>query len=413
MRDRLYLFSDTDWSSVEQQQLKKMREEIASVNGDRLLNTAVDDMARYFESKYSIEVPTLKKEEIVVDQREAQIDVRYDPRRWIEDRSRPVYVPGTEVEVEIPFTGEPEVFRVQPTSATSNPPRAEVRPTALIIRISGTDLTAEGVQQTITQTISEVESHLTTLRTNAAGLNQRLLPQAKTVIESRRQKLLSDRNLVGALGFKMKPREGVQRTYVAPEVKRKLAPTMPVASSAPYKPEPVLNQDDYEHILNVLENMAHVMERSPSAFHDMDEEALRTHFLVQLNGHYEGQATGETFNYEGKTDILVRSGNKNIFIAECKFWGGAKQLSEAIDQLLGYSSWRDTKTAVVIFNRNRDFSRVLSAIPEAVKQHPNFKREVAGSTETRFRYCFAHRDDANRELLLTLLAFNVPAPPSK
>jgi hypothetical protein len=72
--------------------------------------------------------------------------------------------------------------------------------------------------------------------------------------------------------------------------------------------------------------MVHVMERSPSAFHHMDEEALRTHFLVQLNGHYEGQATGETFNYEGKTDILVRSGDRNIFIAECKFWGGPKKL---------------------------------------------------------------------------------------
>ena len=56
--------------------------------------------------------------------------------------------------------------------------------------------------------------------------------------------------------------------------------------------------------------MAQVMERSPSAFSTMDEESLRSHFLVQLNGHYEGQATGETFNYEGKTDILIRSEGK-------------------------------------------------------------------------------------------------------
>ncbi|MCX7155123.1 MAG: hypothetical protein NTW45_01600 [Rhodocyclales bacterium] len=410
MRDRQYLFSDADWFSVEQNQLKKMQEEIAAVNGDRLLNTAVDDLARYFESKFKIEVPALVTEEIVVDQREAKIDVRHDPRRWIDDRSRPVYVPGTELEVEIPFTGDSEVFRVRPTSYTMSPPRAEVRSNALVLRISGTDLTADGVQQSINQTINEVQSHLSTLRTNTAGLNQQLFQGAKTSIESRRQKLLADRNLVGALGFKMKQRDGNQRTFSAPEVKRKIAPTMPPASSAPYKPEPVLNDDDYEHILSVLDNMAHVMERSPSAFHHMDEEALRTHFLVQLNGHYEGQATGETFNYEGKTDILVRSGDKNIFIAECKFWGGPKKLSETIDQLLGYSSWRDTKTAVIIFNRNRDFSRVLATIPEAAKQHPNFKRELAGRTDTRFRYCFSHRDDANRELLLAILVFDVPTP---
>jgi hypothetical protein len=52
--------------------------------------------------------------------------------------------------------------------------------------------------------------------------------------------------------------------------------------------------------------MTHVMEQSPHAFVKMGEEDLRTHFLVQLNGVYEGQATGETFNFEGKTDILIR-----------------------------------------------------------------------------------------------------------
>lgn len=410
MRDRQYLFNDADWFSVERNQLQKMAEEIAAVNGDRLLNTAVDDLARYFESKFNVEVPALITEEIVVDQRETKIDVRHYPRGWIDDRSRPAYVPGTEVEVEIPFTGDAEVFRVQPTSYTLNPPRAEIRSNALVLRISGTDLSAEGVQQSINQTINNIQSYLSTLRTNAAGLNQQLFQRAKTAIESRRQKLLADRNLVGALGFKMKQRDGNQRTFSAPEVKRKIAPVMPTASSTPYKPEPVLNNEDYEHILGVLDNMVHVMERSPSAFHHMDEEALRTHFLVQLNGHYEGQVTGETFNYEGKTDILVRSGDKNIFIAECKFWGGPKKLTETIDQLLGYSSWRDTKTAVIIFNRNRDLSRVLAVVPETAKQHPNYKREIAGNTETRFRYCFSHGDDANRELLLTILVFDVPTP---
>jgi hypothetical protein len=183
---------------------------------------------------------------------------------------------------------------------------------------------------------------------------------------------------------------------------------MPPASSITYKPEPALAAADYEHILGVMHGMTQVMELSPSAFHDVDEEALRSHFLVQLNGHYQGQATGETFNYEGKTDILIRSDGRNIFIAECKFWSGPKGLGETIDQLLGYSSWRDTKTAVVLFNRNRDFSKVLATIPEAVREHPQFKRELPGSSETTFRYMFANKDDRNRELHLTVMAFDVP-----
>ena len=111
-------------------------------------------------------------------------------------------------------------------------------------------------------------------------------------------------------------------TYTAPQVRRKIAPKMPPSTSGTFKPEPILEEAEYQHILEVIESMVKVMERSPKDFHHINEETLRSHFLVQLNGQYEGQATGETFNSHGKTDILVRSDDRNIFIAECKFWGG-------------------------------------------------------------------------------------------
>jgi hypothetical protein len=34
---------------------------------------------------------------------------------------------------------------------------------------------------------------------------------------------------------------------------------------------------------------------------------------IQLNGQCEGQATGETFNYEGKTEVLIRHEGRNLF----------------------------------------------------------------------------------------------------
>jgi len=62
-------------------------------------------------------------------------------------------------------------------------------------------------------------------------------------------------------------------------VRRKIKPTIPPASTKPYKPEPVLSNDDYEHIIGVIQNMAEVMERSPSAFETIDEESLRSLFF--------------------------------------------------------------------------------------------------------------------------------------
>lgn len=408
MRNRELLFSSVSWLDVERHQLQEMRKAIAALDGNRLLNTSVEDLVAYFVEKFQIEIPTLLIEEIAVDQRETQIDVSRDQNRMISDRSRPFHIVGTEVEVEIPFSGESEAFKVQPTTYTMSPPRAEVRGNVLLLRIVGTSLDGERVRSDIDRVVTDIQSHLKTLRGNAQGLHSQLPGEARSAIESRRQKLLADRNLVAGLGFKMKQRPGTTQTYTAQEVRKKLAPSLPAASTAPYKPEPTLSSADYEHILGVLQNMVHVMERSPSAFETMDEESLRSHFLVQLNGHYEGQATGETFNYEGKTDILVRAEGKNIFIGECKFWSGPKMLTETINQVLGYTSWRDTKVAVIIFNRNKDFSRVLGAISDTAKAHRNFKRELGGSTDTVSRYCFAHKDDRNRELFLTILAFDVP-----
>jgi DNA-binding response OmpR family regulator len=169
-----------------------------------------------------------------------------------------------------------------------------------------------------------------------------------------------------------------------------------------------LTVTEYDHILQIVQNMGQAMERSPNAFKGMGEEDLRQHFLVQLNGQFAGRATGETFNYTGKTDILIRSNGKNVFIAECKFWTGPKGFAATIDQLLGYVNWRDTKTAILLFNRNRNFSYVLSKVPDIVKGHPCFKRQIGIEEETVFRYLFQRPDDPQREFQLAVLAFDIP-----
>lgn len=408
MHRRNYLFSKVDWFSMQEHRKNEMFEEIENYNGNKLLNTPLDDLAEYFKKKYWINVPILHEDKIVADQREVQIDVSHDPMRCISDRSKPFYIHGTEIEIVIPFEGDEVAFNIKPSRYTLSPPNAEIKGNTIIIRIQGVDLTIERVESQINRTISDIRSYLENLRRDVKQFNDSLFSLAQSAIKKRRKKLLKDHSLLAGLGFPLKERADINKTYVAPEVRRKIVPSPPVASSAPYTPEPVLDGKHYEDILNVIEHMALVMERSPSAFVNMDEESLRTHFLVLLNGLYEGSATGETFNYMGKTDILIRVKDKNIFIAECKFWRGPRKLTETIDQILSYSSWRDTKVAVIIFNKNKNFSAVLDAIPSTIKKHPNYKKSISQDSETRFRYIMSHRNDPSREMILTVLAFDVP-----
>lgn len=62
----------------------------------------------------------------------------------------------------------------------------------------------------------------------------------------------------------------------------------------------------------------------------------------------------------GKTDILLRADSRNVFIAECKFGRGPAAMAEAVDQLLGYLSGRDTKAAILRFHRGRNFTDVVA-----------------------------------------------------
>lgn len=405
-----YLFCHGDWFAVAEEQKKRLVRDIEGLAENRILNAVPGDLCNYYVSEYVVHVPVLDEASIEVDRREAQIDVSRDPMRFDYGEGRPIYVTGTTINVFVPFSGDAGVFKIRPTTYTTSFPRAVVQGQQLVLSLTGTNLNGDQLKLQIEAALREIKQYLGWLANDARGLNSQLEPLARSTIERRRQKFLADRDLVASLGYPLKMRADAPQTFRAPEVRRRVRLAPPAASAAPFKPEPALSMEDYEHILSVMENMALVMERSPSAFRTMGEEDLRQHFLVQLNGHYEGNATGETFNYEGKTDILIRSGGRNLFIAECKYSDGPKKLIETIDQLLGYLSWRDTKAAIVLFNRQKDFSRVAGSIRGIVKAHPNFKRELAHRSETSTRYVLRMKDDPNREMTLSVLAFDVPQP---
>ena len=88
-----YLFHGPEWFAVEEHQRRSLQSEIDAIDGNRLLNTSVDDLCAFFEEKFRINVPALQEDRIVVSQEETKIDVSQDPMRFIRDRSQPFYHP--------------------------------------------------------------------------------------------------------------------------------------------------------------------------------------------------------------------------------------------------------------------------------------------------------------------------------
>lgn len=231
-------------------------------------------------------------------------------------------------EVEFPYTGATGLFRHMPASHDLNPPKARLDQKAykgtVIISVVGEDLSPETVKTEVDKELVKFDRYIAFQEFEIKPFNSTLKRFVRDQITARKEKVLRARNVAASLGYPMRRREGAPETYITPVVRRRFCVTSVQKGS--FAPEPTIDEAEYQHILSIIQNMTLVMERSPSAFSKMPEETLRDHYLVQLNGQYES-ATGETFNAEGKTDILVKDGSRNVFIAECKIWYGINCIS--------------------------------------------------------------------------------------
>jgi hypothetical protein len=318
---------------------------------------------------------------------------------------------GLELILAAPYNGCKEVFDLQPVRRHE---RGDLRTRVWIgegeirLIVRGDDQAADRLKAETSGALELIQKNLDEGAKAVAQHNGLLKQWARQALATRREQAGSYQAMVETLGFPLRRRPDADAKKEITLVRRESGTTMGSTARPRPEPEPELQERDYDQILADLERMGSVMERDPGAFGSLREEALRAILLVPLNLMYEGQATGETFNYEGKTDILIRSGGRNVFIAECKFWSGPNGLADTIDQILGYLCWRDTKAAIVLFNRVRQMTTVLSKIVPTVENHPNHIETVEQEGETRFRFTMSHRDDPERQITLTVLVLDVP-----
>src|SRR5438105_501646 len=114
-----------------------------------------------------------------------------------------------------------------------------------------------------------------------------------------------------------------------------------------------LPEAEYESIIGALRRALGSMEEAPKSYESQGEEALRHVLLTALNAAFASSTTAESFRGKGKTDLLVRIGGRVVYVGECKIWSGPAALHEALDQLLGYGTWRDSGLGLVLFVRSK------------------------------------------------------------
>lgn len=281
------LFYPGDLSEALRTKVQEVKAAIDNHDGNRLLNTNLDDLVAYFVAVGTVEPVVLLEDKATVDQGEARYDVRHRFEYGVLDQSRPQFVPGTRLTLHVPFSGEADLFKFKASTFSLNPPRGTVRGSELTFTYVAPQAEAAGAKQYFDSQLRSVHQALTWTNGDVGKHNASLEPTVREWVQARRLRLLDNQSVAASLGYPLRSRPDAPRTYALPDVRRKIPPAPPPASSAPFVPEPALDDAVYEQILQVLGNMVRVMEQSPDAFAEMKEEDLRTHFLVQLNGQFE------------------------------------------------------------------------------------------------------------------------------
>jgi hypothetical protein len=403
-------FHDGDTYSTLGGHVEKIVAEINALDNGYVLKASPTELEQYFLDKTLVRpLVLLVDDRHIENQQGVDVDVTGDFRRGVFPGEQ-ASVRGTKLDVAIPFEGDPILWKLRAsTFSMSGYPELTIRNDRIIFSISFPDDTANPVEvrAEIDRETKALADAVTYLRRDVEQHNASAPTRIRQALEQKRKLAEATSGVVGGLGIPVKRKEG-EPAFVLPVKRREQPAQRPAVAAGKYEPEPFLDQKEYEHILDVLRSMSLVIERSPGAFASLDEEAIRNHFLIQLNGHYEGTATGETFNAAGKTDILIRAGNKNVFIAECKFWRGPKAFTESIDQLLGYLAWRDSKCALLVFNTTRDSSSVRQKMHEAMQLRPEHKKTIFHTPDGDARYTLIRQSDPGREITVTTQLYDIP-----
>jgi hypothetical protein len=174
------LFCKADLHAVIDAQHRSMRGEI---DPDRLLNTPIDDLVVYFAEKFRIEVPTLRRDDALLD----------EPRETyqaINDYGRQIRIPSTLIRLTVPFDGEQNMFYVRPSTFDMAPPRATVTSNGVVLELIVRNSEQDQVKNTLNQALNDIERYLGWQCPAIDGFNTNLADQARQAIEARRTRLL-------------------------------------------------------------------------------------------------------------------------------------------------------------------------------------------------------------------------------
>ena len=378
---------------------------VQNLSCEDILRTTPEETLASVLGTHGRERTRLKRDTTRSRQTETRIDVQHDVMRG-GPHGRPVYVAGVKIELVTTFTG-PDVFALRPSRFSTSTPCGYVQNDTIVvgccIPMDVLERDRDEAALEMRRAIDRIEAILQHIEADTYNWESQLHDLLKQKIETRRNNCLAMQETSRLLGVRTEDDSADTTTYTVPIPRhqpRKSA--SPPRTREPSSAEPRINDEDFASIIANIQRTLALFERLPRGRVKAPEEHLRDGIITTLQPL--GPATGESYSKRGKSDIYLPHDGHAVFLAECKWWQGKKAFAEkALPQLLDrYVIWRDTHTAMILFIRNKNATRVISEAIDAIRSHPRYVTELEciGDVPT-FR--FHHDGDEAHFLTLALL----------
>lgn len=317
-------------------------------------------------------------------------------------------VAAQRVDFFVPVAGDAYILGYRAsTSSLSGAPELDVRNSEIVFSITSQELDLAAVNAQVAAFQTRVDQFAAWVNSDVAQWLPRLRAEVLAAAHRRKKRLDDAAAFSSAFDVPVRPAPGARQISIPLARKTVRVTDRPSArASATAAAEPQLADAIYEDVVRTLRAVGNSFERLPRTATNFNEEELRDVLLFILNSNFEGSARGEVFNGAGKTDILIQHKDRNAFIGECKVWRGEKKFSEAIDQLVGYTVWRDTKAALILFIRSGGATDILAKADRTLCSHPSFvSARPTVEADSRTDYLMHAKDDHERLIRVALLPF--------
>lgn len=388
-------FIDRYYQEVRQ----KVWEDVHSRPDSYLISVNADDYATYLIEKFGLP-------EVVVDEdREVAIEKK---RKMIEreDFGRRIRSEHLFVEICLPVESDeriPKILELSPSTFSLRQPEMWYRNGCIFTEASANEA---DVRRAVTDLKDEVARRNNDIKSQ----NQQLRSNISAWVQARRKQIENEDALLDQISQKVSvglKKKADPSTVIPPalNIKEKVRSIVPPTAKPPIKLE--LKPEKFFAILSLIDNSCRLFERTPSTFSKMEEEELRNVILSNLNSVFEGDAVGEAFSKRGKTDIYLKVDKGGIFIAECKYWDGAKTINESVEQILGYLTWRNSYGVVILFSKRLGFTKVVDAANQRIPELPSYVKGIKKIDETHFSASFSLPEDEHKLVEIHFLIYNL------